>query len=318
MPTAALLKDINTLNAGSDPSIPVELNGRLYFFADDGVHGREFWSTDGSASQLVKDINPGPGGSNSGSDLMAAGGRLFFTADDGIHGQELWTSDGTATGTHLVKDINPSSAPSPQYTTGTGPIYLSELDGGIAFLADDGVHGRELWVSDGTAAGTHMVEDINPGPAPLVPTTTDNMMMYFPSLATSGGKVYFAADDGTHGVEPWVSDGTAAGTHLVKDLNAGAPGSFPQGMMAIGGKVYFSGRVGTDWKQWVTDGTAGGTKESAIQPQPGGGTINGKSVFAAFSSSGSQLWAASGTAAPSIIHDFGNVTGAAGAFVPFN
>src|SRR5205814_1385439 len=113
-------------------------------------------------------------------------------------------------------------------------------------------------------------------------------------------------------------DGTAAGTHLVKDLNAGAPGSFPEGMMAVGGKVYFSGRVGTDWKQWVTDGTVGGTKESAFQPQPGGGTINGKSVFAAFSSSGSQLWAASGTAAPSIIHDFGNVTGAAGAFVPFN
>src|SRR4029078_3756905 len=90
--------------------------------------------------------------------LTGVGRRLFFTAQDGTHGEELWTSDGTRAGTVLVKDINRDtasddrSAPSP--LTGVGARFF--------FAADDGTHGRELWTSDGTRAGTVLVKDINP------------------------------------------------------------------------------------------------------------------------------------------------------------
>ena len=41
-------------------------------------------------------------------------------------------------------------------------------------------------------------------------------------LTDVGGTLFFTADDGTHGQELWKSDGTKAGTVLVKDINPGA------------------------------------------------------------------------------------------------
>src|SRR5436305_1000544 len=116
VPSATLVRDINTNTGASlnsywgDSTRSVELSGHLYFFADDGVHGRELWSTDGTdtGTQLVKDINPGPAASNWGSAgqvLARVGDRFVFAADDGGHGSELWISDGTADGTQMLKDI---------------------------------------------------------------------------------------------------------------------------------------------------------------------------------------------------------------------
>ncbi|BBH39037.1 hypothetical protein myaer102_15570 [Microcystis viridis NIES-102] len=54
----------------------------------------------------------------------------------------------------LVKDINPGSS---------NPYDLTAVGNTLFFAASDGVNGRELWKSDGTAAGTVLVKDINPG-----------------------------------------------------------------------------------------------------------------------------------------------------------
>ena len=43
------------------------------------------------------------------------------------------------------------------------PVRLTNVNGTLFFAADDGTNGKELWKSDGTAAGTVMVKDINPG-----------------------------------------------------------------------------------------------------------------------------------------------------------
>jgi ELWxxDGT repeat protein len=80
---------------------------------------------------------------------------------------------------------------------------------GIAYLvADDGVHGHPIWVSDGTPEGTVRISDVKP--SGFKPYTA-----YY--AGTLGDAVYFYADDRVHGTELWRTDGTKEGTRLVKD-----------------------------------------------------------------------------------------------------
>src|SRR6202012_6225312 len=77
-------------------------NNRVYFFADDNVHGAELWRSDGTdtGTVMVKDINTAPGQGIIDlpnfpfGQFAVANNLLFFTADDGIHGAELWRTDG--------------------------------------------------------------------------------------------------------------------------------------------------------------------------------------------------------------------------------
>ena len=98
------------LPRAATPYALTDVGGTLFFTADDGTHGRELWTSDGTeaGTVLVKDIHPGDRCGLPGF-LTDVGGTLFFTADDGIHGRELWTSDGTEAGTVLVKDIHPAA-----------------------------------------------------------------------------------------------------------------------------------------------------------------------------------------------------------------
>src|SRR5262249_31643835 len=150
--------------------------------------------------------------------LTKLNGRLFFTATDGTHGTELWKSDGTAAGTTQVKDINNS---------GIGSSLRNPVDvnGSLFFSAHDGVHGVELWKSDATRAGAHLVKAIFPG----------GYTGYFggiwlnssspTNLTNVNGTLFFTAND-SNGTELWKSDGTQAGTVLVKDIMAGSRGAY--------------------------------------------------------------------------------------------
>ena len=146
---------------------------------------------------LMKDIFPGSMSSELGN-LTVVGSTLFFTANDDVNEDnwELWKSDGTAAGTMLVKDINPGTAGSyPNDLTVIGStLYFQALDGA------DGGDNSELWKSDGTAAGTVIVADINPGDGGSWPY----------SFTVVGSMLFFTADDGTNGDELWQFDTTSA------------------------------------------------------------------------------------------------------------
>ena len=65
-----MVKDINPGSSSSGPADLTNVNGTLYFQADDGAHGFELWKSDGTAAGtvMVKDIDPGSTGSDPRSD----------------------------------------------------------------------------------------------------------------------------------------------------------------------------------------------------------------------------------------------------------
>jgi ELWxxDGT repeat protein len=228
--TATMVADINPGGFAQINEI-TEYNGALYFSAtDQGVNNfeRELWTSDGvSGASEVKDIRPGPDGSNP-LRLQVANGLLFFAADDGLTGYELWKSDGTEEGTTLVKDIWPGEATS-NLSSSDFVAFRDEL----FFVADDGINGVELWKSDGTAAGTQLVKDIYPGPlSSVVPAEWKPVEL--------DGLLYFAATSPEAGYELWSTDGTEAGTRLTYDLVPGRMSGVPEDLTVNNGSLYFT------------------------------------------------------------------------------
>src|SRR5262249_56022389 len=131
--------------------------------------------------------------------------------------------------------------------------FVAGGGGGAGFLsANDGTHGAELGKSDGTAAGTGMVADINPGANSASP-----LFHLLPDCSPTNvnGTIFFTADDGVQGVELWKSDGTAAGTVMVADINPGANGSNPNPLVPANGKLCFFLTDATDSEGiWLSDG----------------------------------------------------------------
>ncbi|GEM_PF-2042885 len=235
-PSVYLVKDI------SHPLGFVLLEGKLLFSASDSMYGSEVWISDGTSSgtELLKDIYPGE--SSSGSVWLSGVGSQYFLLATTDQGRELWKTDGTTEGTVLVKDINPGPGSSVKYW----PAESAVVEGILYFVANDGVHGYELWRSDGTENGTFMVKDINP--------SGDGNPL---NLFVFNTQVYFSADDGVHGYELWRSDGTAAGTAMVANIypDAETPSIPPYPFFQLGGWLYF----GADdkiygFELWKTDG----------------------------------------------------------------
>jgi ELWxxDGT repeat protein len=161
------------------------------------------------------------------------------------------------------------------------------------FSANDGVHGAELWTSDGTPEGTILVKDAVPGAASSSPrqitaapggayfvgTAAGRSQLWwtdgteagtrlvkelaggFSRLTAAGTRLFFAGNDRTHGSELWISDGTDVGTRLVVDLTPGASSSTIEQIVALGRDVLFSARVGSEHVFLRSDGTEGGTAE---------------------------------------------------------
>jgi ELWxxDGT repeat protein len=176
----------------------------------------------------------------------------------------------------LVRDIRPGGSSAPSSLTPVGQRLF--------FTATDGVFGRELWVSDGTEAGTARVRDIRPGPKGSRPR----------SLTAVGSRIFFTASDGVHGIEPWVSDGSPSGTRMVRDLVPGAASSdvSADGIAALGEVAIFH----FDGALWRSDGTRDGTKRLKAVRYADLRTavaLSGRLLFRA----GHALWATDGTAA---------------------
>ena len=158
----------------SQPWSLTNVNGTLFFTANDGSTGKELWKTDGTSAgtMLVRDIQPGSDGSSSNS-LVNVDGTLLFVANDGSTGEELWQSDGTSSGTVLAMDIATGASSS-------NPRELREVGGRLFFVATTPDYSTELWTyvehlppSDFTLSATSIPENQPSGTAVGTLTTSD-------------------------------------------------------------------------------------------------------------------------------------------------
>jgi trimeric autotransporter adhesin len=253
-----------------------------------------------SGAKIVQDLTPNTADSNP-SNFIQVGTTTYFTANSITSGTELWKTDGTVTGTVLVKDIRTgfdTTIPDAPEPYSSEPQAFASLGNTLFFTADDGVNGRELWKSDGTAVGTVLLKDIKAG------TGSSSAG----SFAVLGSSLYFAADDGLAGRELWKTDGTTAGTTLVKDITVGATGGSPSGMTVMNTALYFWVRnTANSYDLWKSDGSGTGTTLvktfDASNTAPGKLLALGTTLYFAASSTvnGKELWKSDGTATGTVL-----------------
>jgi ELWxxDGT repeat protein len=200
---------------------------------------------------MLKDLRTGKtatGVANSSSPINIYGGRsqfrqfavlgneVYFRASTVTtaalatpSASELWKSDGTAKGTVMVMKINPRGSSTPQYITAVGSrhIFFQASDGN----AGEGMgSGSELWMTDGTTAGTKRVTEINPADNSAAP-------LY---MTLSGGKLFFRATDGRKGYELWMVDPGATGQSIGQGCPVPGTPSLTSTDPVLGGNVTLS------------------------------------------------------------------------------
>jgi ELWxxDGT repeat protein len=301
-----LVKDINPTGA-SGAAMLFRLGSRALLFADDGVHGYEPWITDGTAAgtRLLADTVEGPespkffnmrvkvgdrvylcaetglwvtDGTTAGTIrltsepaiiLGAVGSTLIFRGRDAEHGLELWRTDGTVAGTAFLTDIAPGTTSS--YAVNPATAAGASNGSAILFFAYDGST-HDLWMTDGTAGGTHKAVLFSQLSSSVKPGRVPTALWY------SAGLWWFSTREGL-----WRTDGTVAGTFLVSALR-------PSGVQPAFGRTLFTALD----ELWSTDGTREGTtliKSFPVGIVSGPTVLDGKAYFCAYDgSTGFEPW----------------------------
>lgn len=172
---------------------------------------------------------------------------FIFTWSDCSTGQELWTTNGTPEGTEKLFDF---------YAIGNGnPSNYHVLQESMLLFTAYSEQGHGLWKMTANPFAENGFE------VELLKIFVQSTPV-FKDFYIHNDQLYFAARDEAHGTELWVTDGTADGTHIVKDIIEGTYGSAPTNFVSYGGHLYFTVYdydLGTYGHIWRTDGTEEGT-----------------------------------------------------------
>lgn len=309
--TAAGTARISSFDNNSRPTDARALNGELYFITSSQVWSTPegLWTSDGTpgGTRLVKEID---GVGTDGNNLTSVDGVLFFTVGSDHRPVDLWRSDGTPGGTVPLK----SGVAGPFQRVGN----LTDVQGTLYFTVQSNYVDQVVWKSDGTSRGTAPVftlAQIEPntistraiGNVYLLSTqhhglwrtdgTPGGTFQLIEKLASitppptteHRGLVYLAADDGSGlGEELWVTDGTRAGTRLVRDIHWGEQSSSPVWMASIDAGLIFQANAGRRFggpSLWISDSTRVGTRKVKdlarfnFGSYPSQGTVVGKHLY---------------------------------------
>ena len=247
-------------------------------------------STPGARAQsptLVKDIYPGISSTASpvisvGDVLGVSGGRAYLSS---------WSNG--RRGIAIVDD----TPAEPVFLFDGQPTSVRGADvNGTFFFSATSPEGIWLCSSNGTVAGTVFVRRFSgDGTHPV----------RLSRLTKVGNLLFFAADGGGAAPALWRSDGTEAGTTLVKELPSGAFSSwtFPTEFVDVGGTLLFSCDGSPGYGLWRSDGTESGTIQVANLDHPAG-LVNANGILffrTSDAAHGSELWKSDGTAAGTVL-----------------
>jgi ELWxxDGT repeat protein len=219
--------------AYGDFALAIDSNS-FYYVANDSTHGFEPWVSDGTptGTAMIKDINPGitrscdEGGSGNYTSMAIMNNKMYFNPVSPTIGRELWETNGTDAGTKLAIDITPGS--------GSSSLKFSTAIGNILYFSVKSSGNNVLWSSDGVTA------------APLLDKNNSTIAFNSPGLVI-GNKLFFTGTPlGAQdiGDEPFITDGTPAGTELLLDIDptpySGGISQQSDGLpILVGNTIYF-------------------------------------------------------------------------------
>lgn len=227
-------KVLANVQKGADSSYPSDFAaiGKGWAYAAfSSAGGRELFGVTPTGKTSIQidttNVNAGTASSNPSS-IVNYLGDLYFSAFTPATGYELFTVSKVGNGADLVADIFPGNGSS-------FPTELTVFNNLLYFVASGNGTGAELWYTDGTEEGTILAADINPGagssnPSNFVATNT---------LAL-GPLLYFTANDGSTGIELWVTDSLSV--TRVADINTGAGDSTPSQFVFFKNLLFFVAR----------------------------------------------------------------------------
>jgi ELWxxDGT repeat protein len=261
-----LVKNITAGKTGTDVLQFIRLSGNLVIFAVTvpgfPIGKIQIWKTDGTSTgtTLLKDF--GAYSAIYPPSFFKFKGKIYFAGTSfTTTGTELWVTNGTTTGTTLVKDIYKGQS-------GSYPNLFDAIIIGSKFYfsATDSLHGTELWGTDGTATGTLLVKDINPGKLSSTPFILKNFNftkgLSAADTSLFNGKIFMVAQTAANGAELWITNGTATGTLLVKDIKPGKKGGLDSlnSYFYTSTALYFNANDSIKGiEPWKSNGTSTGT-----------------------------------------------------------
>ncbi len=224
-------------------------------------------------------------------------GRFFYQGTG--TGIKLCVTDGTNAGTVFLADLSgtllKATIPAQDF------MYIITNNSGFSpgYTSTD-----YIYKSDGTAGGTSLVYTMPAITSFSITNSWTSDRDLTRNYSVSGNTLYFGGYDAANGLELWVTDGTAAGTHIVKNIKTGTGNSQPQAFCKIGTETFFTATaVGLERKLWKTDGTDAGTVQVAVaEPffilDNAVGIVNNKMIFYAHNTvDGYEPYVSDGTAA---------------------
>lgn len=257
------------------------IDSLIYFELNNNTtKNNEIWRTDGTTAGTyqVKDLGKDYGFA---SDFMSFKNDIYFITISSTYGDYIWKSDGTTAGTAPLQQISKTFQSDnffPSYASVENSMILA--NNVLYFTANDGTHGKELWKTDGTAAGTVMTFDFNPGSAGSNPN----------GLTVLNNEVYFSVNTAVFpvGNELYKYNGSQFSQPI--DIFAGANSGNPSNLTIQNNTLLFTAANQMGSEFWISDGTAANTVEIAdivtgpVSSVPSLITVQGNAAyFTAFS-----------------------------------
>jgi ELWxxDGT repeat protein len=307
------LFDSNHFQSGFSPGFTVLGNVAL-FEGYDASGTENLWITDGRSAGTSELSIAGSAAGGLFTDVIAPhltvfAGKALFVGDDASGKISLWTTDGTAAGTRELAAAGGlanglfSNVAAPDFTV---------LGGKVLFAGQDATGDPNLWVTDGTSAGTGELTVAGANSGGLF------SLDFFPSgfspgFTVIGTRALFEGYDASGIDGLWVTDGTSAGTSELTVAGSFASGLFfdvsAPDLTVFGGKALFVGEdTSGNISLWTTDGTGAGTSELTVAGSNPNGlffnvtppdftVLGNKVLFAGQDATGnSNLWVTDGTA----------------------